>query len=399
MSLIEHASSPVILRLSRDLVRTIKRGHPWVFADALRDLPAAPAGQPAVLLDSKKGQPVARGFYDPGCPVALRICETDPDVKLDDRWVERRFREAIALRNSFSDNDQTTGFRLFNGEGDGVPGLVLDLYGDTAVMKLDGDGPVGFWKSDEIAHWMAQERQLKCVYERPKERGTDGRCLIGSTPEAPVSFRECGLLFTADVVRGQKTGFFLDQRENRQQIRLLSKDARVLNVFSYTGGFSVAAATGGAAQVTSVDISSAAMDMMHEHCRLNMLPPSKCLGIVADAFEFLAESADERQRWDIVILDPPSFAPNRDSVPNALIAYQNIIQAGARVTAKQGLLAAASCSSHVDQTMFLECCQEGISKARRRGTVVSITGQPIDHPSPLALPEFRYLKFVLIRLD
>lgn len=399
MTLIENSSSPVVLRLNRDLVRTIKRGHPWVYADALRELPSAPAGRPAVLLDNRKGQIVARGFYDPGCPVALRICETDPEAKLDDRWAERKLRDAMSLRSSFSNNGLTSGFRLFNGEGDGVPGLVVDVYGDTAVLKLDGDGPSGFWKAIEIASWLAEDRQFACVYERQKERGADGRCLVGPMPDRPVSFLEHGLPFTADVVRGQKTGFFLDQRDNRQLIRSLSKDARVLNVFSYTGGFSVAAGAGGATHVTSVDIAPAAIEMARQHWLLNGLPLTAYEGVVADAFEFLAQSAQERQRWDIVILDPPSFAPNRESVQKAMTAYENIIQAGARVTARQGLLAAASCSSHIDLPMFLECCQEGISKARRRGIVVSITGQPIDHPSPLELPEFRYLKFVLLRLD
>lgn len=399
MALIENSSSPVVLRLNRDLVRTIKRGHPWVYADALRELPSAPPGRPAVLLDNRKGQSVARGFYDPGCPVALRICETDPDAKLDDRWAERQLRDAIALRSCVSRGGLTTGFRLFNGEGDGVPGLVVDVYADTAVLKLDGEGPTGFWKSDDIADWLARELELNCVYERRKERGVEGRCLLGSEPDRPVSFVEHGIAFAADVVRGQKTGFFLDQRENRQMIRAMSNGATVLNVFSYTGGFSVAAGKGGATHVTSVDLASAAMEMADRHWQLNGLPASNHEGVVADAFEFLSQAAQDRRRWDIVILDPPSFAPNRESVSKASAAYENIIQAGARVTSRRGLLAAASCSSHIDLSMFLQSCQEGISKARRRGTVVTITGQPIDHPSPLELPEFRYLKFVLLRLD
>ena len=399
MSLIELAATPVVLRLNRDLVRTIKRGHPWVYADALRELPSAAAGHPAVLLDNRKGQPVARGFYDPDCPVALRICETDPQIKLDDRWAERRLRSALKLRRFFFDDPQTTGYRLFNGEGDGLPGLVADVYGSSAAMKLDGDGPVGFWNADEIGHWLAHERQLTSVYERPKERGASGRSVFGPVPEHPASFAECGLAFSADLVRGQKTGFFLDQRDNRQLIRKWSHGATVLNVFSYTGGFSVAAGAGGASHVTSVDIAPAAIEAAKQHWQLNHLPESSHQGIAADAFEFLSVSASERHRWDIVILDPPSFAPNRDSVPNALAAYQNVIEAGARVTAPHGLLAVASCSSHIDLPMFLECCEEGISRARGRGTVVTIGGQPVDHPTPLALPEFRYLKFVLLRLD
>ena len=399
MPLIEFSSTPVVLRLNRDLVRLIKRGDPWVYGDALRELPPAPAGTPAVLLDNRKGQAVARGFYDPRCPVALRICETDPDLKLDDRWAERRLRAAMELRRGFSASGPTNGFRLFNGEGDGLPGLVADVYGDTAVVKLDGEGPAGFWQIEEVADWLAHEQSLPRVYERQKERGVEGRPLVGLAPDQPVSFLEHGLCFTADVVRGQKTGFFLDQRENRQIIRGWSRDASVLNVFSYTGGFSIAAGAGGATNVTSVDLAPAAIEAANTHWRMNQLPEGQQTGIAADAFEFLARAAEERRRWQIVILDPPSFAPNRESVPKAMSAYQNVIEAGARVTTRQGLLALASCSSHIDLPMFLECCEEGISQARRRGTVVTIAGQPADHPSPLALPEFRYLKFVLLRLD
>ena len=399
MSLIESASSPVVLRLNRDLVRMIKRGHPWVYGDALRELPPAPAGSPAVLLDNRKGQPVAQGFYDCRCPVALRICETDPEVRLDDRWAEKRLRTAIDVRRLFLNSEQTTGFRLCNGEGDGLPGLVVDCYHDAAVLKLDGDGPNGFWNSAEIGNWLARERKLQCVYERPKERGAAGQVLWGTVPSDPIPFLEHGLRFTADLIRGQKTGFFLDQRDNRQLVRGWSQQLRVLNVFSYTGGFSVAAGIGKAAHVTSVDIAPAAIEVANHHWQMNGLADSSHTGIVADAFEYLAQAAAERQRWDLVILDPPSFAPNRESVPRAQMAYEQVIESGARVTATRGFLAVASCSSHIDLPMFLECCEEGISRARRRGTVLTIGGQPSDHPSPLALPEFRYLKFVLLRID
>jgi len=411
MPLIETSTSPVVLRLNRDLTRMIKRGHPWVYADALRELPSAPPGCQAVLLDNKKGQAIARGFYDSTCPVALRICETDPEKKLDSRWAERRLHAAFALRRQFAEEGQnqgvntprsprqTTGYRLVNGEGDGMPGLIVDVYGDTAVLKLDGNGPVGFWNAEEIGPWLAGERGLARVFERRKERGAKGRSLSGLEPDQTVSFFENGLKFTADVVYGQKTGFFLDQRDNRQFIRSWSHAARVLNVFSYTGGFSVAAGAGHAASVTSVDLAPAAIDAANLHWQMNGLAESQHVGIVADAFEFLIQSANERQRWNVVVLDPPSFAPNQESVTAALTAYQNLIESGARVTASQGMLAVASCSSHIDLPMFLNCCEEGVSKARRRGTVLNISGQPFDHPTPLALPEFRYLKFVAMQLD
>lgn len=398
MPFLQSSDSPVILRLNRDLARTIKRGHPWVYADALRELPRARSGSTAVLLDNKKGQPVATGFYDPASPLAFRACDSEGNTKLDDRWVERRLQNALALRRSLFD-ETTTGYRLLNGEGDSVPGLVVDVYGDVAVMKLDGAGPCGFWDAPGIAEWLVESLSLKSVYERRKERGSEGRTLVGSTPNEPVHFLEQGLAFTADVVKGQKTGFFLDQRDNRHTIRHLAKDRTVLNLFAYTGGFSIAAGCGGARQVTTVDLAKPAIDAAIEHWRLNSLDDSIHEAISTDAFEFLNDAVRQKRRWDVVVVDPPSFAPNQEAVPKAKAAYQTLIAGGARVTSKGGLLAAASCSSHVDLPMFLSLCEEGISEARRRATVLGISGQPADHPTPLVLPEFRYLKFVLLRID
>jgi 23S rRNA (cytosine1962-C5)-methyltransferase len=399
MPLVRSAAVPLTLRLNRDLARTIKRGHPWVYADALRDLPRAAAGSPAVLLDNRKGEPVAVGFYDLGSPLAFRVCDTDGRTKLDQRWAELRLRDALSLRKSLFD-PATTGYRLLNGEGDATPGLVVDVYGDTAVLKLDGPGPIGFWDAPGIAEWLvAQSAGVQTVYERRKERGREGRVLFGTEPDKPAGFLEHGLHFTADVVRGQKTGFFLDQRENRQLIRSLARGRSVLNLFAYTGGFSVAAGAGGATHVTTVDLAQPAVDAAREHWRRNDLPDSQHDTIAADAFEFLADAAARRKKWDIVIVDPPSFAPNQESVSKAAAAYQTLIAGATRVNARGGLLAAASCSSHIDLPHFLHLCEEGISEARRRGTVLAIHGQPADHPSPLALPEFRYLKFVLLRID
>lgn len=392
------STEPLTLRLNRDLARTVKRGHPWVYADALRDLPRAVAGSPAVLLDNRKGQPVAVGFYDPNSPLAFRVCDTDGQTKLDDRWAQGRLQSALALRRTLFDQ-QTTGFRLLNGEGDSVPGLVVDVYGDTAVLKLDGAGPIGFWDAPGIAEWIAKAIPVEAVYERRKERGREGRVLVGAEPRQPVSFLENGLRFTSDVVRGQKTGFFLDQRDNRRLVHNLSRGRTVLNVFSYTGGFSIAAGVGGANHVTTVDLAEPAIEASRQHWQLNGLQESAHEAVAADAFEFLESAASHRRRWDVVIVDPPSFAPNQESVAKASKAYQSLIASGARATSRGGLLAAASCSSHIDLTLFLELCEEGISEARRRGTVLAIQGQPADHPSPLALPEFRYLKFVLMRVE
>jgi 23S rRNA (cytosine1962-C5)-methyltransferase len=396
--LLVRTADPVVLRLNRDLTRIIKRGNPWVYADALRDLPRVASGSPAVLLDNRKGTPIALGFYDPESPLAFRVCDTNGKAKLDERWADGRLRDALNLRRVLFDS-QTTGYRLMNGEGDCAPGLVIDVYGNTAVMKLDGAGPLGFWDTAGIAGWLAERLAMACVYERRKERGREGRVLIGVEPTRPVEFLENGLKYTADVIRGQKTGFFFDQRDNRRLIRNIARDRSVLNLFAYTGGFSIAAGAGGARCVSTVDLAEPAIQAAKDHWSLNGLESTPHEAIAADAYEFLADAASQRRTWDITIADPPSFAPNQQSIAKATAAYTELFAASARVTSRGGLLAAASCSSHINLTQFQQICEESLSEVRRRGTVIAIEGQAPDHPSPLSLPEFRYLKFVLLRLD
>jgi 23S rRNA (cytosine1962-C5)-methyltransferase len=397
MNLLQSRQGPRLkLQLARDLTRTLKRGHPWVYQDALRELPPAEAGSQARLFDRRGRYEIARGFYDPNSPIAFRVCTLSPNQSPSDGWVRRQLEQALRLRRSLFDR-QTTGFRLCHGEGDGLPGLVCDLYGQFAVIQLDGDGPAGFYDTAGVAAWLVEMLSVQGVYLQ--QRGTIGQWLIGTAPGQPVPFLENGVRFTANPVDGQKTGFFLDQRENRAQIRTVAADKRVLNLFGYTGGFSVYAGLGGAADVTTIDLAAPALAMAEDHWQLNKLDPVHHRTVTADAFQFLEEAAQQEKQWDLVILDPPSFAPSEKAVAGARAAYQKLIAAGAAVTAPQGLLAAASCSSHIDLSTFLNLCEEGVSQARRRATVLAIHGQPPDHPAPLALPEFRYLKFVLIRLE
>ncbi|MCB9077934.1 MAG: class I SAM-dependent rRNA methyltransferase [Anaerolineaceae bacterium] len=392
-------TAPIKLRLARDLVRTIKRGHPWVFADALRQTPAALPGSPAILFDNKKDRPIARGFYDVHSPLAFRVCTTDPAEPLDNAWASRQFARAAALRRMWFD-EQTTAYRLFNGEGDSLPGLICDIYADTAVLQLDGDGPAAFWNASGIADWVAGALELKAVCLKPQSRqGDSGRALIGLLPIRPVTFLENGVRFQANLLEGQKTGFFLDQRDNRRLIGQVAAGRRVLNVFGYTGGFSVYAGLGGAGHVTTVDLAAPALQMAGQNWAINGLPPDNHLTVAADAFEFLAQAARQKKIWDLVIVDPPSFAPTKESVKKAIAAYQNLFASAATVTASDGLLAVASCSSHIDLPTFLTICEEGIAQARRRATLLSVGGQPADHPTPLPFSEFRYLKFGLMRVE
>lgn len=391
--------SPINLRLSRDLVRTIKRGHPWVFADALRHTPPAPPGSLACLFDNKKNRPIALGFYDARSPLAFRVCTIDPTETLDDTWAKRQLLRALDLRRLLFDS-QTTAYRLINGEGDGLPGLICDVYADTAVIQLDGVGPSGFWNASGIAAWLANKLSLESVYLKPQSRrGEKAQTLVGPLPSQPISFLENGIRFKANLIEGQKTGFFLDQRDNRHQIKRVVAGRRTLNVFGYTGGFSVYAGLGNATHVTTVDLAAPALDLAHQNWLLNALPEDNHTIVTADAFDFLAQADRQKKKWGLVIVDPPSFAPTKEAVNKAISAYQKLIAAAATVTTPNGLLAAASCSSHIDQPTFLAACQEGISQARRRATLLTLSNQPADHPTPLPFSEFRYLKFVLMRVE
>lgn len=397
--------SPVALRLNRDLVRVIKRGNAWVFRDSLRDCPAAPAGAQAILLDSKRGRVIARGFYDSDGPIAFRACDVDqPEQPLDDDWADRTLHRAWQLRRRlFLDQVQadsrTTAFRLFSGEGDGLPGLVVDLYDRTAVLKLDGVAPGGFWDVDGLGEWLASRVAVRSLVERMRDRDLEPRLRFGSHPDRAIEFFENGLRFSADVWHGQKTGFFLDQRDNRRTIQGLAHGLRVLNLFGYTGGFSVYAGVGGAAHVTTVDVAAPAIAAARLHWQWNGISDDRHSGVDTDAFEFLTAAHRRNEQWGLVISDPPSFAPSQAAVPRALSAYHRLAADGAAVTSRHGLLALASCSSHVDLPAFMKTIEEGISAARRRGTVLTINGLPPDHPTPLAMPELRYLKFVVLRVS
>jgi 23S rRNA (cytosine1962-C5)-methyltransferase len=390
------AGKAVQITLRKDLVRDIKRGHVWIYSDAI-DRVKAPSGTVAILVD-KRGERIASGIYSAEHAIPLRIFRTTPPLTIDDAWLAERLTQAYQMRSTFFDA-QTTGYRLAAGEGDLVPGLVIDVYHRTAVMKLDGGAPEQFYQPAGIAQWLIDHLPIETVVLRSRERGRAGEAIVGRKPNSPVQFLENGMRFTADVIHGQKTGFFLDQRDNRAIVRKLSRGRRVLNLFSFNGGFSVAAGLGGARHVTSVDIAAPAIEAANSHWMDNGLAAELHRGIAADVFEFLEAAQQPKQTWDFVICDPPSFAPSESTKASALTAYARLAQLAAKATSSGGLLALASCSSHIDHDDFLHCNEEALGKVRRKATLLADCGLPVDHPTPLAMPELRYLKFLLCRLD
>jgi 23S rRNA (cytosine1962-C5)-methyltransferase len=391
------------VNLNRDVTKHLKRGHRWVFASGIDETRNLPSGFAKLMF---KNELIGIGIFQSDTQLKFRLlCLAEEpffrpngfDVSMR-IWAEQQWAKAVKIRSAF-DRKQTNSFRLINGEGDGMPGLVIDIYDAVAVIKHDHPVMEKVWIKETVAEWIQRDLPfIQTIYLKRRNDEEEKGVLIKGHLEEQTQFLENGLKFSSHIRNAAKTGFFLDQRDNRHLIRSIARDLRVLNLFSYTGGFSIAAAAGGAQEVTSVDIAKAAIEAVDLNFRINNLG-CKHTDIATDAFKYVEEQILKKLKFDLVITDPPSFAPNEKSVPQATAAYTRIFSDSIKLVSGNGLFAASSCSSHISSDMFMEICKEAVSKARRRATVVYIGGQPVDHPFPLAMEELRYLKFILFRLD
>jgi 23S rRNA (cytosine1962-C5)-methyltransferase len=326
----------------------------------------------------------------------VRVFDRVRDEALSPDVLARLVLRAVARRDGVFDAD-TTAYRLCNGEGDRVPGLVADRYEDVVVLRLDTEAWTPHLEAVVASlRGPLAERGVRSLGLRVKGDEKKLRPLEGPPPPNRVLARERGVAMEVDLGHGQKTGAFLDQRENRARVRALARGRRrVLNLFSYAGGFSIAAALGGAAKVTSVDIAAAGHASAQRTFRANGMDPSAHEFVSADVFAFLEKARARDERFDLVISDPPSFAPSERVRPRALVAYRKLHGAAASVLAKGGILCASSCSSHVDAEDFLATLDDA-ALGRDDLSVREVHGQPEDHPTLPCWPEGRYLKFVVL---
>jgi 23S rRNA (cytosine1962-C5)-methyltransferase len=347
---------------------------------------------------------VAIGLYDAESPIRVKVLHAGRPTPIDRTFWRERLVAAEARRAPLLEDPGTTGYRWVHGENDGMAGLVLDRYGDTLVCKLYS--AAWFPHLDEVIHEAQQVRPSSRVVLRlarnvtPTERLHDGAALVGQLPERPVRFLERNLAFAADVVHGQKTGHFLDQRENRARVGARSRGARVLDVFSCTGGFSVHAAAGGARLVHSVDLSAEAIATARRNMELNRSLPAvrRCQhhDSVGDAMEVMSQLAAAGRRFDVVVVDPPSFARRREQVPGALAAYGRLSSLALDLLEPGGLLVQASCSSRVDEGELWAAVRAAAERHGSSLADVTITGHPLDHPVGFA--EGAYLSAVFARV-
>jgi 23S rRNA (cytosine1962-C5)-methyltransferase len=393
--------SEAAIQLRKDLARHLRAGHPWVFRKAIEKAPKLPAG--TIVDVEEDGRFVARGYYDPASAITVRVLTREAGEAIDAAFWRRRVARAVRLRQELVRD--TTGFRLVHGEADGLPGVVADRYDHTAVLKLYSAGLTP-WRGQIVEALRAESDGLAGVYGRdeiPRDDDDEGgapagRVLWGAEPPERIVIYEHGMKVLVDVRRGQKTGFFLDQRENRRMVRELSRGrGDALNLFSYTGGFSVAAALGGAKHVVSVDVDRDAIALARDVFRENGIDPADHAFASQDAFDILASYKREGRRFDLVVCDPPAFAKSQKAVDAALAGYASLNRAALAVLAPGGLLVTASCSARVSAEQFFDAVKEAAFKARVDLQVVAETRQPPDHPISPQFREGRYLKCVVLR--
>jgi 23S rRNA (cytosine1962-C5)-methyltransferase len=375
----------------------LAHGHPWVWRDAVGPAIDGVQAGDEVQLIAPDGAPLGRGLADPGSPIAVRLW-TRAREPIDGALWRARAATACRLRAWLFAGGGTDAYRVVNGEGDRMPGFVVDRYAAVAVARADGAGAEARMPDLADALWPALEASgVRTLVQKTAEKGQTPRLdlLRGEPPPPVVRVEEHGVPSLVDLARGQKTGAFLDQRDNRRRVGELARGRRALNLFSYTGGFGLHAALGGASRVTNVDVATAAHATAQESMRLSGLDPGGHDFVTADARAFLERARGEGRTWDLVVSDPPSFAPSEKAVPRALAAYRALHAACAGVLAPGGVFCAASCSSHVDVAAFLATLDD---QALERGglSLLEVRGAGLDHPTVAGFPEGRYLKFAVL---
>ncbi len=386
------------IQLTRLAAHAVRRGHPWVYREGIVRPPQDLAAGTVVDVVDEERRPLGRGLWDPSSPITVRVFSGDEP--LDTAGMAQRITKAFARRDGWFDEATTNAYRLCNGEGDRVPGLVIDRYDTVAVAKLDTEA----WRPHlaGVARGLGRalaQRGVKTLAIRLDTPAADGRkieTIFGAPPPDRLFVREHGMAMEVDLAHGQKTGAFLDQRENRARVRALAKGrARALNLFSYAGGFSIAAALGGACHVTSVDIASGAHASAQKSFRENGLDPSAHSFATSDVFAFLEQARKRGDKFDLVVSDPPSFAPSEKARPKAESAYRKLHGAIAGVLAEGATFCASSCSSHIKMEDFVALLDDA-ALGRDDMCVRELHGQPADHPTTAAWWEGRYLKMVVL---
>jgi 23S rRNA (cytosine1962-C5)-methyltransferase len=379
-------------------------GHPWVFSEAIQQDIQGEAGE-LVFVHSYDGQPLGIGTWNGNTSIRVRLLTRDENKKIDTNFFATRFAKLAAWKTSHLPAN-TSGYRLVHAESDGLPGLIVDRFADVFVFQLHTAGMERL--RGAIIEAIEQTFHPRAIVERSD---VDVRKIEGlhafpvevhaGTVDAPVIFEEQGIQFMADVLKGQKTGFFLDQREARLAVGRLAKGKRVLNLFSYSGAFSVHAAKSGAAFVSSVDVSHSALESAEKNFSLNGLnaqDEAKCLFLEADIFDLLEDQDPPGGPYDLIICDPPALAKSAKHLPNALKTYTTLNAACFKLLSSGGILVTSSCSGRLEPDDFRSMLRIAAGRAKKDVRILDWITQPIDHAERLSFPEGRYLKTAILEV-
>jgi 23S rRNA (cytosine1962-C5)-methyltransferase len=391
------------IRLKRGRERSVMRRHPWIFSGAIDRVEGDPQSGDTVEVLDHAGAWLARGAYSPISSIRTRIWTWNADERIDAGFFKQRIDAAVDARGALRDEPSVNAYREIHAESDGLPGLILDRYVDLRVVQFLTAG-VEAWR-DAIVSILASNGKCAGIYERSdsearEKEGLPRRALtaFGEEPTGETTILENGLQFLVDVRQGQKTGFYLDQRENRRIVRSLVRGKDVLDCFCYTGGFTVSALAGGAQRVVSVDSSENALALARRNVSLNGFSADDCDWIQGDVFAELRAFRDRGASFDVIILDPPRFAPTAATKQRAARAYKDINLLAFKLLRQHGKLITFSCSGGVSPALFEKIVAGAAVDAAISAQIVKWLNQPQDHPVSLHFPEGRYLKGLVCRL-
>ncbi len=390
----------IVLKAGRE--KSLLRRHPWVFSGAVARVEGSGAAGDTARVVASDGRFLALAAWNPEANITARVWDWRDDARIDAAFFQRRLETAIGMRRTLLNRQPDEAERLVHGESDGLPGLIVDRYADVLVVQMSSAGSHR-WRQP-IIESLQRITSARAIYERSDAdvlelEGLAPRTgLVSGQLDTPlIEIRESAMRLQVDIASGHKTGFYLDQRDNRLQVGALARDKEVLNCFSYTGGFTLQALAHGAASVMSIDSSAEALRLACEHVRLNALPPDRCEWVDADVFQHLRKLRDHNRRFDLIILDPPKFAPTAATAERAARGYKDINLLGFKLLRPGGLLATFSCSGGVSSDLFRKIVAGAALDAGSEAQIIDQFHATADHPVSLAFPEGEYLKGLLCR--
>ncbi len=393
----------ITLKAGRD--KSAIRRHPWIFSGAIDTVSGDPEFGESVEVYAYNGDFLGIAAYSPTSQIRARFWSFFEKTEIDELFFEERLETAIQLRESrgFSISNPLSAFRLIYAENDGIPGCIIDKYGEYYSVEILAAGPE---KHREIIYKvLAKKTGCKGIFERcdsdvRKKEGMEKRTgvVYGIVPETPIPMEENEIRFLIDIRNGHKTGYYLDQRDARKRIGELSSGKKVLNCFCYTGGFGLFALKGNASHVYQVDVSKSALKIAKELLIENKLPTAKATHTEADVFQYLRKCRDKGETFDLIVLDPPKFVEAKDHLQKGARGYKDINLLAMKLLSPNGMLATFSCSGLMDMSLFQKIIADAASDAKKDMQIIERFGQPADHPISLAFPEGQYLKGLLVQL-